>query len=48
MRYQIYNFRTKQNVGKPYACRKRAWNRCDKLDLIYGAISYRIIEVPIE
>ncbi len=47
MRYQIYNFRKQCNVGKPYACRKRARNQCDKLDLAYGAISYRVIEVII-
>lgn len=47
MKYQIYNFRTKENIGNPYGCRKRARNRCDKLDLAYGAISYRIIEVQI-
>jgi len=42
MKYQIYNFRTKENIGKPYTCVKKARRRCDKLDLLYGAISYRI------
>jgi len=42
MRYQIYNTRTKQNVGKPYKCRKRARTRAEKLDLEYGAYSYTV------
>ncbi len=45
MRYQVYNFRKQCNVGNPYTCKKRARNKCDKLDLEYGAISYRIVEV---
>jgi hypothetical protein len=45
MKYQIFNFRTQCNVGKPYACRKRAQRRADKLDLEYGAISYSVKEV---
>lgn len=47
MKYQIYNFKTQKNIGVPYTCRKRAKARSDKLDLEYGAISYRIIEIKI-
>lgn len=45
MKYQIYNYRTKTNVGKPYTCVKRARRRCDVLDMKYGAYSYRVIEI---
>jgi len=48
MKYQIYNLRTQTNIGKPYSCRKRARNKCDKLDLTYGAISYIVREVNYE
>ena len=43
--YRIYNFRTKEFIGHPYKCRKLARRRCDKLDLIYGAISYQVTEI---
>lgn len=45
MKYQIFNFRTQKTMGKPYACRRRAKNRADFLDLVYGAITCRIIEI---
>jgi hypothetical protein len=45
MKYQIYNYKQKKNVGKPYTCKKRARTRCEKLDLAYGAYSYRVIAV---
>lgn len=45
MKYQIFNFIIQDYVGKPYSCKKRARLRCDKLDLAYGAISHRIVEI---
>ena len=42
MKYQIYNVRTKQNVGTTYNCRKRARTRAEKLNLEYGAYSYTV------
>lgn len=45
MKYRIFNFRKQCFVGGLYQCRKRARNRADKLDLEYGAISYRVMEV---
>jgi len=45
MKYQIYNFRKQCFIGKTYECRKKARRRADKLDLEYGAISFRVMEV---
>lgn len=45
VKYQIYNSRMKVNIGKPLTCKKRARNKCDKLDNQYGAYCHSIIEV---
>jgi len=45
LKYQIYNFVHQCNVGQSYFSRRRARRRADKLDLDYGAIAHRIIEI---
>ena len=47
-KYEIYNYRTKQVIGNPYGCRKRARNRAEKLDLAYGAYSYLVREIETQ
>lgn len=45
--WQVYDYRTGFNVGRPMASRKRARAKADRLDLQYGAIRYgvRCVEV---
>ena len=40
MKYQIFNVRTQQNIGKPLINKKRARNKAEMLNLEYGAHSY--------
>lgn len=50
MTYQIYkkptyHNPTKEKIGKPYSCIKRARTRCNKLDLEYGDFAHQIFEI---
>ena len=44
MKYQVVDSQTKYVIGI-YSTLKRAVNKADKLDLIYGAIRYRVEQV---
>lgn len=46
-KYQVICFKTKKIMGT-YSSRKRARNKADKLDMIYGCYNYRIIEVDMK
>ena len=43
--YKIIDMKTKLQVGTNYKDRKRAMRRADKLDLMYGAIRYRVVKI---
>jgi hypothetical protein len=43
--FKIIDIKTQKQVGKPYADRKRARTRANKLDLEYGAIRYVVKQV---
>lgn len=43
--YQVFDRHTGSNVGKPLKTYRSARNKCDRLDLKYGAIRYGIREV---
>lgn len=41
--YRVVDSRTQKPVGKPYKSASRARARRDKLDLLHGAIRYRVV-----
>lgn len=43
--YEVIDSRTGQRVGGPYKTMARALNRADELDLVYGAVRYRVQRV---
>lgn len=48
IKFQIYDTKTGDLVGKPYSSRKRAITRINKLDDEYGAARYRYKKITPE